>query len=95
MMKKIFSLTASAGLRKFLAELQLNSLRAIKPWLPVLIWMAIIFLFSANPDPYRFLPAALLKASGRCAQRRPPPHPIQLHRRRTPRPAHAYHTRLK
>ena len=27
-------------------------------WLPVILWAAIIFLFSANPDPYRFLPAA-------------------------------------
>ena len=33
------------------------NLSAIKPWLPVLLWAAIIFLFSANPDPYRFLPA--------------------------------------
>ena len=67
----------------------------IKSWTPVLLWAAIIFLFSVNPDPYRFLPAALLKASSRSAQRRPPPHSHQLLRRRTPRPAHAYHTRLK
>ena len=85
MMKKIFHSTAQ----------QLNSLKAIKPWLPVLLWAAIIFLFSANPDPYRFLPAALLKASSRCAQRRPPPFYFNILRRRTPRPAHAYHTRLK
>lgn len=25
-------------------------------WLPVILWAAIIFLFSANPDPYRYLP---------------------------------------
>jgi VanZ family protein len=30
----------------------------IKNWLPVLLWAAIIFFFSANPDPYRFLPAS-------------------------------------
>jgi hypothetical protein len=30
-------------------------------WLPVLLWAAIIFFFSSNPDPYRFLPAALRK----------------------------------
>jgi hypothetical protein len=47
----------------------------IKSWTPVLLWAAIIFLFSANPDPYRFLPAALLKASSRSAQRRPHPFP--------------------
>jgi hypothetical protein len=29
----------------------------IKSWLPVLLWAAIIFYFSANPDPYRYLPA--------------------------------------
>ena len=28
----------------------------IKSWLPVLLWAAIIFLFSSNPDPYRYLP---------------------------------------
>lgn len=28
----------------------------IKSWLPVLLWAAIIFFFSANPDPYRYLP---------------------------------------
>jgi hypothetical protein len=33
----------------------------IKSWTPVLLWAAIIFLFSANPDPYRFLPAGLRK----------------------------------
>ena len=27
-------------------------------WLPVILWAAIIFLFSSNPDPYRFLPAS-------------------------------------
>jgi VanZ family protein len=32
--------------------------RILLNWLPVLLWAAIIFLFSANPDPYRFLPAA-------------------------------------
>jgi VanZ family protein len=25
--------------------------------LPIILWAAIIFFFSANPDPYRFLPA--------------------------------------
>jgi VanZ family protein len=30
----------------------------IKSWLPVLLWAAIIFLFSANPDPYKYLPDA-------------------------------------
>ena len=30
----------------------------IKSWLPVFLWAAIIFFFSSNPDPYRFLPAA-------------------------------------
>jgi len=32
--------------------------KIIKSWLPVVLWAAIIFLFSANPDPYRYLPAA-------------------------------------
>ena len=32
--------------------------KILKSWLPVLFWAAIIFLFSANPDPYRFLPAS-------------------------------------
>lgn len=31
----------------------------IKYHLPVLLWAAIIFLFSANPDPYQLLPDAL------------------------------------
>jgi len=30
----------------------------LRAWLPVILWAALIFLFSANPDPYRFLPAA-------------------------------------
>jgi VanZ family protein len=30
--------------------------KVIKSWLPVIIWAAIIFLFSANPDPYTILP---------------------------------------
>jgi VanZ family protein len=30
--------------------------KVIKSWLPVIIWAAIIFLFSANPDPYTLLP---------------------------------------
>jgi len=30
----------------------------LSKWLPVVLWAAIIFLFSANPNPYRFLPAA-------------------------------------
>jgi VanZ family protein len=30
----------------------------IKSWLPVILWAAIIFFFSSNPDPYRYLPAA-------------------------------------
>lgn len=29
----------------------------LKSWLPVILWAAIIFFFSSNPDPYRFLPA--------------------------------------
>jgi len=29
----------------------------LKSWLPVILWAAIIFYFSSNPDPYRFLPA--------------------------------------
>jgi VanZ family protein len=30
----------------------------IKSWLPLILWAAIIFFFSSNPDPYRYLPAA-------------------------------------
>ncbi len=30
----------------------------IKSGLPVVFWAAIIFLFSANPDPYKYLPEA-------------------------------------
>lgn len=30
----------------------------LKSWLPVILWAAIIFFFSSNPDPYRFLPAS-------------------------------------
>jgi len=25
-------------------------------WLPVILWAAIIYFFSSNPDPYKFLP---------------------------------------
>jgi VanZ family protein len=30
----------------------------IKSWLPVLIWVTVIFIFSSNPDPYKYLPEA-------------------------------------
>jgi len=30
----------------------------IRSWLPLILWAAIIFYFSSNPDPYRYLPAA-------------------------------------
>ncbi len=32
--------------------------KTIKLWLPVLAWAILIFLFSANPDPYSLLPDA-------------------------------------
>ncbi|MDO9085169.1 MAG: VanZ family protein [Anaerolineaceae bacterium] len=32
--------------------------RFLFSWLPVVLWAAIIFLFSANPDPYKYLPEA-------------------------------------
>lgn len=28
----------------------------IKIWVPVLVWASLIFFFSANPNPYRYLP---------------------------------------
>ena len=31
----------------------------VSRWLPVILWAALIFLISMNPDPYRTLPAAL------------------------------------
>ena len=31
-------------------------LKIIKNWLPVILWASIIFFFSSNPDPYRYLP---------------------------------------
>ena len=31
-------------------------MRILKFWLPVLLWMSIIFYFSSNPDPYKYLP---------------------------------------
>lgn len=33
----------------------------ISRWLPVLLWVLIIFLASSNPDPYKPLPPGLLK----------------------------------
>jgi len=33
----------------------------IKRWFPLILWLGVIFFFSANPDPYRFLPTAWLK----------------------------------
>ncbi len=30
--------------------------KILKNWLPVIIWASVIFLFSSNPDPYRYLP---------------------------------------
>ena len=33
-------------------------IRFLFSWLPVVLWAAIIFLFSANPDPYKYLPEA-------------------------------------
>ena len=30
----------------------------IGAWFPVLLWAAIIFFISSNPDPYRFLPVS-------------------------------------
>ncbi len=31
-------------------------LKILKNWLPVLLWATVIFFFSSNPDPYRYLP---------------------------------------
>ena len=33
-------------------------------WLPVLVWAAVIFLVSANPDPYRALPQSWAGSTG-------------------------------
>jgi len=30
--------------------------KIIKYWIQVLLWMSIIFYFSSNPDPYKYLP---------------------------------------
>lgn len=30
----------------------------LRLWLPVILWAVIIFFFSANPDPYKYLPEA-------------------------------------
>ena len=30
----------------------------LKAWTPVLLWAAIIFYFSSNPNPYHYLPAS-------------------------------------
>jgi VanZ family protein len=32
--------------------------KIIKIWLPVLLWATVIFIFSSNPDPYKYLPEA-------------------------------------
>jgi VanZ family protein len=32
--------------------------KIIKSWLPVLLWAAIIFFFSSDPNPYKYLPEA-------------------------------------
>lgn len=37
-------------------ELKIISSKTLKHWLPVIIWAAIIFFFSANTDPYTILP---------------------------------------
>jgi len=33
-------------------------LKILKYWLPVLLWSTVIFFFSSNPDPYKYLPEA-------------------------------------
>ncbi len=33
-------------------------LKILKNWLPVIIWASVIFFFSSNPDPYKYLPEA-------------------------------------
>ncbi len=35
----------------------------LKYHLPIFFWMLVIFLFSANPDPYQLLPAVLRKVA--------------------------------
>ncbi|PKO04171.1 MAG: hypothetical protein CVU41_18390 [Chloroflexi bacterium HGW-Chloroflexi-3] len=31
-------------------------LKILKSWLPVLLWMSIIYYFSSDPDPNKYLP---------------------------------------
>lgn len=33
--------------------------KTLKLWLPVIAWVTLIFLFSANPNPYKLLPDAI------------------------------------
>ena len=40
-----------------------NLMKSAKPllsrWLPVVLWAAVIFIFSSNPDPYSLVPNRL------------------------------------
>lgn len=39
-------------------RIHINFRLNVSRWLPLLFWLAVIFTVSANPDPYRWLPAA-------------------------------------
>ena len=37
---------------------KISSQKILRAWLPVLLWMLLIFFFSSNSDPYQLLPPA-------------------------------------
>lgn len=44
-------------------------MRKFNRWFPLIFWMFVIFFLSANPDPYRWLPASwrLIRVGGSAA----------------------------